>query len=647
RPDAYVIIRFPLHASRQWMEDHPEQMFVTEQGERLPHASLASQAFWEKAAAVSAAVIEYGESRPWADRVIGYANYHVSEGTHPPAIHQWQYDHSPVMRRRWRAYLRERYETVEALREAHGDDSLTFENAPVPSDPLNGRRRDVAAMLHWQGAADNQPLRDYLLLMRDLYHENFRRIASASRAAAGTDKLLVHDTFKLPMQGWALESFFLLDRSWPMVYPELLAASGNMDVAALTEAPGFDGLVTPYDYQTRGAGGVFQPEGIADSMVLRGKLFMTEYDLRTYLVRSRYGSVRDMAEFAAVTWRDLAEALTRGFANYYCDHNADYHAEPEMHRIIARQVEVIHEALDWQHETVPGIAVVLDDRAALETSGSGHVMHETVQTEWRTGVSRSGVPYRIYLFDDLTLDNFPEHRVFYFPNLYRVDEHRMAVLRRRVLRDGNVVVWGPGSGISDGERIGAASAARLTGFDFDLHEVNYPRRVQITNFDHPITRDLAPDTILGSSIAYGPVLYPTDGTRLGLAWSQQGDDDTGLAVKSFGGGARGAHEDAAALGAGDYAAVFSTTAPLSADLWRGIARFAGAHIYSETNDIVLASRHLVALHSLKSGERTLRLPGAHRVTDLINDELVHDSSDVIRFEVDAPATHLFHIEPVE
>ena len=38
---------------------------------------------------------------------------------------------------------------------------------------------------------------------------------------------------------------------------------------------------------------------------------------------------------------------------------------------IGRQVEVIRESLEWEHQAVPGIAMILDDAARLETNGSG------------------------------------------------------------------------------------------------------------------------------------------------------------------------------------------------------------------------------------------------------------------------------------
>ena len=645
-PEAWVMIRFSPRPPANWRERHPDELVMDRTGRRHLSPSLASRLYQDSAAEYCRCLIEFCESRPWGKRCLGYINYQLGEGTHDPLCSGWQYDYSPVMLARWREHLRTKYGSDTALRKEWGDPNASLESAEAPPEELDGPIKQVAGLLYWQARAQNQPMRDYLELVRDLYHEMLRKQTAASRKAAGPGKLLLFDTFKIPQQGWSLDGFFDMNASWPMVYPEVLSGSGNMDVAAYVRAdPDFDGLGAPYDYQARGAGGIFEPEALADSMVLRKRVFFVEQDIRTYAGKvHNCGMMRNLKEFAAVTWRDLASALTRGFMNYMTDHNADYYSDPPMHRIVARQVEVLKESVRWPHETVPGIAMILDDRAALETNGSGHVMNEAVMWEQKTGISRCGVPYRIYLLDDLRLPEFPEHRVFYFPNLYRVDDARLELLRRRVLRDGNVVVWGPGSGISDGETISAEWATRLTGFHFTSQPVNYQRRVQICDFTHPITAGLPSDTIFGSAIAYGPVLYPTDGLPLGWAWSKFGGDDTGLALKSFGRGARGENAPKARLAKGDYAALFTTAVPLPPALWRGIARFAGAHVYIEENDVLLADSSVVAVHSLKGGPRLIRLPSPRRVTDLITGRKISVRTDGIRVRLSAPDTRMFLLD---
>ncbi|MHB9133125.1 MAG: hypothetical protein ACYDBB_18810 [Armatimonadota bacterium] len=649
-PGAFLMIRFMPRPQQDWFALHPDELVVTESGERQEYPSLASSLYTQMAAEYCQAYLSFCESRPWAGRCVGYVNYQLCEGSHGPLCDSWLYDYSPVMVARWRDYLRGKYGSDTELRKAYGNPDLSLETIEVPHDRLNGARREVAELLYWQDAKENRPLRDYLLLMRELYHNLLRGQCRASRAAA-PGKILLYDTFKLPMQGWSNFGFFNMKMSWPMIYAEQAAGSGNMDVSEFFAEDGFDGMATPYDYQVRGAGGIFEPEGIADSTGLRaGKLFFVEQDIRSYAggvpsealagaglpnhKRPTGGNVhdcgvmRDLQEFTAVTWRDLATALTRGFMNYMCDHNADYYSDPPMHDVVARQVEVLRQSATWPHQTVPGIAMILDEQASLETNGAGQVMNEAVMWEEKIGISRCGVPYRIYLLDDLQRDNFPEHRVYYFPNLYRVDDARLALLKEKVFRNGHLVVWGPGSGISDGETISAEWASKLTGFQFSLQKVNYQRRVQICDFAHPITAGLPADTIFGGATSYGPVLYPTDGTPLGWAWSKFGGDDAGLAVKTF----------------DDYSAVFTTAVPLPAALWRGLARFAGAHVYCEENDVLMADSSLLALHSLKSGPRRLALPGPRRVTDLITGQLVAERAEEIRFHLNAPETKVFLLE---
>ncbi len=150
--------------------------------------------------------------------------------------------------------------------------------------------------------------------------------------------------------------------------------------------------------------------------------------------------------------------------------------------------------------------------------------------------------------------------------------------------------------------------------------------------------------VIGGPLAYGPVIMPTDGTELGLAWAKGGHNNIGLAIKEFGRGATGNIAAGAGRGEGDYASVFATAVPLPADLWRNLARYAGAHVYTESNDVFLADRSVVALHSLRSGTKTISLPNACRVTDLINGEPYADRVSQITFGLEAPETRVFLLQ---
>lgn len=633
-PDAHIIVRFGTHEPKSWRDLHLDQCFVTEEGERLAVPSLASELFNRKAAEFSRAIIEHCESRGWANRVIGYANFTRMEGTHEPVVAGWVFDHSPLMVARWRQFLRDKYHTDAAISHAYGGDALSLKTIAVPRDQLRQSAPAVADSLYFQNACDNQATRDYLLLQRELYQAHFVASSGAMRDAvenAGRQRILVYDTFKQTLLGWANAPFFDAGKNWPLAFPDDRAFSGGVGMSQLWNLRGFDGLITPHDYQARGVGGIYEPEGSADSAVTRGKIFFCEMDVRTYCGTDVNFPARDDREFAAVTWRNLATSWTRGFHSYWMDVYQDWFATPAIHQIIARQVEVCRESVNWKHEDVPAIAIILDDEAVLETNGNGQIFNEQVLWNLKLGLVRCGVPYRVYGFDDLGLENFPRHKLFYFPNLYRADAARLALLKRTILRDGNVVVWGPGSGISDGERIGVESAATLTDFEFSMLEINHPRRALVSDFAHPITRNLPADTILGSALAFGPVIFPTDGRELARAWTNGGRDLSGLSVKSVDNAGEQWHS------------VFSTVNQLPADLWRNLARFSGTHVYCESNDIVLANSNLVALHSIQSGHKRLELPDKCEVFDVVSGERIGQEMRAIEFELQAPQTRVFRL----
>jgi hypothetical protein len=130
------------------------------------------------------------------------------------------------------------------------------------------------------------------------------------------------------------------------------------------------------------------------------------------------------------------------------------------------------------------------------------------------------------------------------------------------------------------------------------------------------------------------VLLPTDGHVLGHAWTKLGRNLAGLAVK----------ERPAADGS-TWTSVFSSTPGLPAGFWRNAARRAGAHVWCESDDILLADSQLVAIHAAAAGPRTILLPRASDVVDLISGEPVGQGLREIEVELAAPETRLFRLLP--
>jgi len=636
KPDAWLFVRFGNGEPASWRQIHRDQLFVTETGEVIECPSLASTRFVRTCAEMVEAVIRHCEHRPWGPRVIGYWTGMRIEGTHEPLMHGWLYDHSGVMVAAWRRFLRDKYHTDQAIQRAWNDPTVTLDRVVVPTDLLRRSTPEVAQLHFFQPATANQRFRDYLGLQRTLFAEQLRALAAAHRRATRRRRVFVVDALKQVMQGWDNLSFFDPGRSQPLAYHDMLAGSGHIEVAQLLHVDGIDGLVTPHDYQCRGIGGVYEPEAPADTLVARGKLMLSEMDTRSYtgVDGPVFFSARHHDEFQAITWRNVATTITRGFHSYYMDVHTDWFGDEQLHQIIDRQMRVQADAIDTPHHDMPGIAVVIDDAAVLETNGDGRYAHEAIMWQMKTGLARCGIPVRTYLLADLADAALPDHRVWYFPNLFRIDDQRWGLLRQKVLGRGRTVVWGPGSGISDGQTLSADHAARLTGFHFDFVDANAPRRFTITNFDHPITVGLQNALIVGSPTAFGPMLLPRDGVELGRAWVKQGRRNAGLALTDCG------------QGEAAWTSIFTITPELPAELWRGIGRAAGAHVYCDTDDHIMVDNRHLAVHAVRPGRRTIRLPAARHIHDLIADRPI-GVTDAIQLTVEHPVTALYKLsEPI-
>ena len=78
--------------------------------------------------------------------------------------------------------------------------------------------------------------------------------------------------------------------------------------------------------------------------------------------------------------------------------------------------------------------------------------------------------------------------------------------------------------------------------------------------------------------------------------------------------------------------------------YSGIVKYAGVHLYSEEGDVLYANKQLLAVHTIRGGERTLRLPEkAEVVYDLFVKEIVAENTDTLRVELPKRSTSLYYV----
>ena len=76
---------------------------------------------------------------------------------------------------------------------------------------------------------------------------------------------------------------------------------------------------------------------------------------------------------------------------------------------------------------------------------------------------------------------------------------------------------------------------------------------------------------------------------------------------------------------------------------RGIARFAGVHLYNEDGDVLYATPDLLSEHTVSGGIRTLNLPNQVEVVyDLYNEQFLARNVTAFNVELSPASTTLYY-----
>ena len=92
-----------------------------------------------------------------------------------------------------------------------------------------------------------------------------------------------------------------------------------------------------------------------------------------------------------------------------------------------------------------------------------------------------------------------------------------------------------------------------------------------------------------------------------------------------------------------FTSIYCGTKYLSCDVIKEIARFAGCHIYSETEDVFYANRNYITIHASEGGLKTIKLPGKYDIYDVYDEKFAVKESEEIQIEMYKGETRMFEI----
>jgi hypothetical protein len=610
-----------------WEVAHPGECEILSDGRRNG-MSFASRVWREEAKAFLRAYVAYFRKIGLFDRVIAYqvGAGHTGEWVKgESSMHAPCGDYSEPMRRYFRDWLRKRYNgDSTGLRAAwRHDPAVTFETAEVPPA---GRQLE-SRLYTFRDPAAEQDVIDYFTALADLCADAVMDLCRTVKEATGGNRLA--GAFYGYLLDLAWNGGFFKER--PDSDYSTYQRSGHLGLKKVLASPDVDFLVSPYCYGFRGMGGDSPSMLPAESVRLHGKLLLVEDDTRTHIEGQdpNYGQAKTITDSRTILRRNLAHYLAHSEGAWWALWNVDPVKEPRFAALLQEFRELGEMSMRLDRSSASEVVVLLDDESFFYETCRYNLDIPLIFQQRLWGLPRLGAPFDVALLDDLLTGTLAPYKLYVFLNPFRLDGRRRAALAKELKRGGRTALWIYAPGYIE-DAPGLENMEELTGFRFGAGEQPWGPLVHLTDFGHPITKGLGEDLVWGTTNKLGPIFHLDDPQArvLGEVVYSQGNCRPGFAVKEF----------------PAWKSVYSAAPNLPASVLRGIALWAGVHIYSDAGDVLYANRSLLGIHTLSGGKRLVKLPRrAEAVIDMFTGRTLARDTAEIDIVLGPRSTALFSI----
>ncbi|MEZ4861125.1 MAG: hypothetical protein R3C14_07460 [Caldilineaceae bacterium] len=642
-PDALFLLRmgFETHYFDWWAKAHPAEVEVLTDGPETS-ASYASLVWQTQVKNLLRAYIEHLREAGLYDRVIAYQ---VATGTCGEWIKSWSSmnpacgDFSAPMQRTFQQWLRRRYaDDVSTLRAAWGDDSVTFATAAVPSTA----EQSTTTHLLFRDPKREQKVIDFYACYAEVAADALIGFCQTVKEETDGEKLAGAFYGYLMELAWN-DAFFNADYG-NLASSEVatIQRSGHLGLWKALRSPHVDFFVSPYTYAFRGVGGDGLPMQPTESLRVHGKLYFFEEDTLMHNNFDPGGRMHPVKHSIAIYQRNFAQVATHGLGITWLENNIFVESPQiidEARRWYKRFDEIGNWALQLNRTPAAEVAVLLDDESFFYEANRNNIDIPLIWHQRVVNLNRFGAPHDLYLLNDLLEGRVPEYKLYIFLNPFHLNNARRQRLKKLICRDNKVALWLYAAGYinEDYPEVGPHTdyMTDLTGFRFGKGGSYYGPFMHLTNFEHPITRGLSQELFWGSTRAIAPNFHleDPDAAVLGEIVYTLGRCRPGFGVKTF-------HpEDPTRAWTSVYSAVPTVPSPVL----RGIARFAGVHLYNEEGDVLYATPDLLAVHTVAGGLRTFKLPKQTEVVyDLLHEQTLAHNTDHFAVTLPPASTALYY-----
>lgn len=631
-PDAYVMVRIGLHPPVSFTEEYPEECFTYDDGSspsvvlgnetfcrRYPHLYSEASSVWrEQAKEALLQTCGKFDEMPFADRIIGY--FFAAGGTS-----EWYYlldlengertgDFSAAFRREFSAYLKEKYKTEDALKRAWREEDASFENPKIP----DAEERFYAKCFDAGYWREDEACEESLTAVRSngtnigsfLDTDSRMRVLDFYRAwhiATAKSQIYFAKAIKERYRGEKLTGAFYGSYGCT----DFFYGSTAGGVLEILDSGAMDFLSAPGVYVNRQPGGFTGQREMPDSFALRNKLFIVEEDTRTHLESPHFRAMfdyYDAEDSVNVLKRDFGRNLCENLPAWWYDHHVGggRYKQEDIYRLFSRQSEIAKDALALKNRKKGNeIALIYDEESIHAVSNQS--TKELVEYFRNYELARIGAGADQYFHNDMENPAMPDYKLYIFFNTLVLTEKERSAIHAKLKKNNAVALWVYAPGAIDpgsGSRFGAENVSACTGIHIKMLCEKHHTKYRVQNDSRGIFAAVDKRKIFGvndrpyaSNILVvvkdivtfaAPLFYAEDAEAENLAYFLT-NRLPAVSYKDCGG----------------FRSVFCGSKILNAEIVRAIARFAGCHIWLDSEDVCYASDNYLCLHASSDGEKQL------------------------------------------
>ena len=591
-PKAKIIVRLGLEPSDEWLDAHPDELMQNADGTPIVRHHVrfpfpGSEVYRRDAMEAVKKFINYVEEK-YPENIAGY---HPSGGNSSEWFYGATFEpnfngFSPTTQKAWRKWLRQKYQTDEALQKAWRNPNAKIDEAKAPTE--KERRNTHTALIDPEKSSH---VVDFNLFLQDSMCDIILLAAKTIRETAPKGRLSV------VFYGYG--NIFACTTKGP-------AYSGHYALRKALNSPDIDVFTSPIAYSERQFGGIKCTQAPTETAALSGKLWLDEDDNRTWLAPES-GSPPYCLDFKQsnreiskkVMRRNMAQQTLKNVGSWWMDlFGCGWYCDRELWNVQDEFKEIENDFIKNPSLYKPDVVLTYDEDSMCYVGGLPYVSRSTVQSMILLPryVAPNGATLGYYLFDDV-LEGKITPKIHYVSASFALDKKQRELLRKTEERMTNVYLWNVGYIDKESRKFSLETVKEATGFEVEYAGVN---------------KALAIATEAGKKMGMVNCGQNFDLEPLLSPKVQKGD----IVLANYSNG----KPAVVVRTSGKYPQIFCGVPALNRNVTKCFTKIAGVHFYVDNDAVATANANYLGFHTTKDGKHTLTLKEEAEVFDVLENK---------------------------